>query len=175
VLTDLVRDQAFTIAWFGLMAVVWFGWAQEDPPPSWRWRLGVGSVVGLGFAALFGSIAARNWSTPSALDGRYWWFGLLVLVEFIVAGAGCLVLARRGQARWMAWWVALVVALHFLPLAWFLNDASSAALGVLQVVLLAVLFRRLRNSTETTSRAVGVMMGETLLAFAFLSAIEFYL
>lgn len=27
----LVRDSLYTIAWFGLMAMVWFGWAQEAP------------------------------------------------------------------------------------------------------------------------------------------------
>lgn len=41
----------------------------------------------------------------------------------------CFVLARRGQGRWMAWWVAVVVLLHFLPLAVFLRDPSLAGLG----------------------------------------------
>lgn len=30
-ITDLVRDQAFCVGWFGLMAFVWLGWAPEDP------------------------------------------------------------------------------------------------------------------------------------------------
>lgn len=42
-LTDFVRDHAFTIAWFGLMTMVWLGWAQEDPPERLRLPLGVGS------------------------------------------------------------------------------------------------------------------------------------
>lgn len=45
--TDFLRDQAFAIAWLGLMASAWFGWSQEDPKPSLRAWLGAGSVLGM--------------------------------------------------------------------------------------------------------------------------------
>jgi len=117
VFTDFIRDHAFTIAWFGLMAFVWFGWGQEDPPPAWRSWLGAGSVMGLLLAGLFGYGVFARWSEGSALEGRYPWFGLVVGLEVLLAVVGCLFLHRRGKGRWMAWWVALVVALHFVPLA----------------------------------------------------------
>ncbi|WP_203568412.1 hypothetical protein [Aestuariimicrobium ganziense] len=172
-LTELLRDQTFTIAWFGLMTGAWLGWGQEDPPEPWRWKLGAGSVVGLVIAGLFGYALVTRWNSATALEGKYWWFGLVVALEVIVAGVGCLVLARRGQSRWLAWWVALIVALHFLPLAFFLRDLSLAALAIIQTIGLLVLLPRLRRNTHPTSRLVGPVMGATLLLFAIASAILF--
>jgi len=173
VLTDVVRDHAFTIAWFGLMTMVWFGWGQEDPPESWRWRLGVGSVAGIALAGVFGYAVAIRWDEGSALEGRYEWFGVIVAIEVVAAGLGCLYLWRSGRERWMAWWVAVVVALHFVPLAFFLEDGSLAVLAVVQLVALAVLVPRLRIVSHPTSRHVGPVMGATLLAFAVTSAVVF--
>ncbi|USX53961.1 hypothetical protein [Lentzea sp. HUAS12] len=169
-LTEFVRDQCFTAAWFGLMAFVWFGWAQEDPSRRWRAWLGVGSVLGMGFAVAFGITTALNWDRPTALEGEYAWFGALVAAEVVAAGAGCLVLARRGASRWMAWWVAVVVAAHFLPLALLLNDPGVAVVGVVQLVALGAVVSRLRGSRAPTSRLAGPVMGATLLAGAVISA-----
>lgn len=165
-LTELARDHAFTIAWFGLMTMVWLGWGQEAPPEQWRWRLGVGSLLGMLLVGAFGFGVVRRWEEATALEGRYPWFGVLVLLEVVAAGIGCFVLWRRGEQRWMAWWVALVVALHFVPLALLLDDWSLAALGLVQAVLLIALMPRLKRTTEPTSRLVGPLMGATLLAFA---------
>ncbi|WP_049559566.1 hypothetical protein [Nonomuraea sp. SBT364] len=170
-LTEFLRDQCFTTAWFGLMAFVWFGWAQEDPPRGWRIWLGAGSVLGVGLAVAFGMLTATHWDQPSALEGRYAWFGVLVAVEVVAAGAGCFLLARRGAARWMAWWVALVVAAHFLPLALLLNDVGVAAVGVVQLIALAVVGTRLRGTTTPSSRSAAPVMGATLLLSAAISAL----
>lgn len=172
-LTELLRDHSSTIAWFGLMAFVWFGWGQEDPPPAWRWRLVLGSGVGLVLVAVFGVSVARAWRTESALDGRYHWFGLLVLAEVVLAGLGCWLLFSRGQSRWMAWWVAMIVALHFVPLAILLDDWSLAALGLGQAIVLRFLRRRLAERDYPTSRLVGPVMGGSLVAFALVSAVVF--
>ena len=169
-LTDFIRDHAFTIGWFGLMTMVWFGWAQEAPRDSWRGWLGAGSVLGLLLAGVFGYALVRLWGGPSALEGRYTWFGELTAVELVAAGVGCVVNWRSGRTRWMAWWVALVVALHFLPLAWLLSDWSLAGLGLVQTAALVLLRPRLVADGHPTSRLVGPVMGLTLLAFGLVSA-----
>ncbi|MEU4546281.1 hypothetical protein [Nonomuraea dietziae] len=170
-LTEFLRDQCFTTAWFGLMAFVWFGWAQEDPPRRWRIWLGAGAVLGVGLAVAFGVLTAANWDQPTALEGRYVWFGVLVAAEVIAAGAGCFVLARRGAPRWMAWWVAVVVAAHFLPLALLLNDIGVALVGVVQTIVLGSVVPHLRSTPTPSSRAAGPIMGTTLLLGAAISAV----
>lgn len=172
-LTDFVRDHAFTIAWFGLMAFVWFGWSQEDPPRSWRWKLGLGSALGAALAGIFGFSVARHWDSGSALEGRYEWFGLLVLAEVVAAAAGAVYLARKKRSRWIAWWVGLVVALHFFPLAFLLEDLSLVLLGTAQTGGLLMLVRPLQRTKLATSRLVGPLMGVTLLAFGLMSATLF--
>jgi hypothetical protein len=172
-LTEFARDHAFTIGWFGLMAFVWFGWAQEDPPIRWRWWLGLGSGAGAVLAGIFGYAVAARWGEVSALEGRYGWFGALVLAEVLLAVLGCLVLRRRGVGRWAAWWVALVVGLHFLPLAVLLGDGSLALLGASQGVGLLLLMPRLRGTSSPTSRLAGPFMGITLLLFAAASLVVY--
>lgn len=172
-LTDFARDHAFTIAWFGLMTMVWFGWGQEDPPQTWRWRLGAGSVVGVALAGAFGYGVVERWNDGSAMEGRYGWFGVLVALELIVAGVGCVYLWRKERSRWMAWWVAVVVAAHFPPLALILNDDSLVVLGLGQAALLAALVPRLRSDRAPTSRLVGPVMGGSFLVFAAVSLAVF--
>ena len=172
-LTEFARDHAFTIAWFGLMAFVWFGWGQEDPPAAWRWKLGVGSGLGAVLAGLFGFAVATRWDEGSAMEGQYALFGVLVVAEVLLAGLGCLLLWRRQRTRWMAWWVALIVAVHFIPLAFILRDWSLIALGLVQAVCLLALRPRLGRADGPSSRLVGPVMGVSLLLFGLASLVIF--
>lgn len=172
-ITEFARDHAFTIAWLGLMAMVWFGWGQEDPAPAWRWRLAAGSVLGVMLAGVFGYATILRWAQGSALEDRYAWFGVLVAVEVVAAGAGCLWLALHGRGRWMAWWVAMVVAAHFAPLALLLQDLSLGVLALVQLAGLTAIVPRLRGADVTSSRLVGPLMGIGLLVFALISAVIF--
>lgn len=170
-LTEFFRDQMFSVAWLGLMAFVWFGWGQEYQATRLRTvLLGIGSALGLGLAALFGYLVVVNWNEPSALDGQYEVFGFLVAAEFLLAGAGGGYLAYRKKSQWIAWWVALVVGAHFVPLAVLLQDGSLAVLGVLQVATLALVVPRIRGHGDTSSREAGPLMGLSLLLFASASA-----
>jgi predicted outer membrane lipoprotein len=170
-ISEFARDGLFTAAWFGLMTVVWLGWAQEDPPKRWRLPLGIGSILGLILAIGFGVLTALNWSAPSALQGRQQWFGILVGAEFAAAGIGCGLLGLRKANRWMAWWVAVIVALHFIPLAFILIDPSIAVFGVIQLVLVIIVGVRLRGSTFPSSRLVGPVMGASLLLYGLASGV----
>ncbi|MDJ1370791.1 hypothetical protein [Gulosibacter molinativorax] len=174
-LTEFIRDHAFSIAWFGLMTMVWLGWAQEDPEPSNRWKLGAGSILGLGFAGIFGFTVFLHWRDGSALDGNWHLYGILVGSEVLLAAAGAIALAFRELSRWTAWWIALVVAVHFIPMALLLQDLSMAILGLIQTLGLFVLLLRLRTDEHATSRRVGPFMGISLLVFAVISAAVFVL
>lgn len=164
-----LRDGLFVLAWFGLMAFVWLGWAQEAPPKGSRAWLGVGQGLGLAAAAGGAVLVAHVWDTPSVLEGRYHWFGLVVLVEVLAAVAAVLVLRGRGQQRWYAFGVAVVVAAHFVPLAWLLEDWSLAVLGVAQIVLLVVARRLVERRALAPSFVSGVAMGATLLLSALVT------
>ncbi|MFB2581278.1 hypothetical protein ACEXQD_08500 [Herbiconiux sp. P15] len=168
--TEYVRDGVFLVAWFGLMTCVWFGWAQESPPrraPLW---LGIGSGLGILAAIGGGLLVWRTWGTPSALEGQYATFGVLVGVEVVVAGLACLVLWRAGRTRWFALAVGLVVALHFVPLGILLDDAALIVLGLVQSVLVVVAARVASNRRIAPSYTVGVAMGVTLLLAAAVAA-----
>lgn len=167
----LLRDSLYTTAWFGLMTMVWFGWAQESPLTRLRVPLIVGSVLGGLVAVGFGILTALYWQDPTALAGRYATFGIIVGAEFLLAGAGALALKFTGRARWMCWWVALVVAVHFLSLAWLLGGPSLAVLAVIQVVTLGVVAVLIKADTSPTSRYVGPVMGSTILAYALVSGV----
>ena len=54
----LTRDLLMTAAIFGFFASVWFGWAQENPPPTARVPLGVGTGLGILLAIVFGILSA---------------------------------------------------------------------------------------------------------------------
>lgn len=177
---DELRDSLYTTAWFGLMTSVWLGWAQEAPRPRFRPALIAGSVVGLLIAVGFGVVTGLNWSGPTALEGRYAVFGIVVGAEFLLAGAGAGGLMFLGHPRWVAWWVAVVVAAHFASLAWIFGGPSLAWLSVIEVAALvsgAVLSRTARVESDglftggTTSTWVGPLMGLTILAYAVVNGV----
>ena len=168
----LDRDLLYTTAWFGLMAAVWFGWAQEAPLAKLRRPLIVGAVIGLATAIGFGVLTALNWGEPTALEGHYGRFGAIVAAEFVLAGVGAAALSLKGHGRWTAWWVALVVAVHFMSLAWVLGGPSLVVLGLVEVVALVAVALLVRGGTVPTSRWVGPVMGLTLIVYACGSAVS---
>jgi hypothetical protein len=174
-ITEFLRDQAFTITFFGVMAVVWFGMAQEDPAPRSRLPLWAGSAVGLLMAAAFGVVFGRNWDTPSALDSDVWWvFGVTFIVMSLFIGGGAIFLKIRKRYRWFGWWIALCVAVHFAPLVWVFEDWSYLALSAVQVAGLVLMFPRLKRAEYETSRLACSWLGVTFLAYSVVSAIVFF-
>ena len=49
------------------------------------------------------------------------WFGIVFSAEGILIGAGSGFLAATNRIDWIVPWVALIVALHFFPLRYFLK------------------------------------------------------
>lgn len=169
-----MRDQAFTIAFFGIMSCVWFGMAQEDPVPQARRPLWAASALGVIMAVAFGVVVGRNWDTPSALDKDVWWvFGGTFVVVSLFIGSGAIVLKIRDHYRWFGWWIGLCVAVHFAPLVWVFDDWSYLILSVVQVAGLVVMLPRLRRAKYETSRWACAWLGSTFLVFSIVSAIVF--
>jgi hypothetical protein len=162
-----VRDAAVTAFILGFFAISWFGWGQEDPPVRWRPRLIAGSVVAAVVALAGGVLAVRHWSGASAIHapgaGRH--YGIIVGVEFAVAGIGAGVLGARGLARWIAPWVAFVVGVHFWPMAPVLADPWLVPLGVALVVA-AALGVRSGRAGAAPSAVTGAVSGVALLVSA---------
>lgn len=167
----LLRDLLYTTAWFGLMSMVWFGWGQEAPIARLRPLLIAGSIVGLLVAVGFGVLTALHWQDPTSLEGRYLTFGIIVGAEVGLAGVGAAILGSTGNGRWAAWWVAVVVAVHFLSLAWILHGTSLAVLGLVQVMALVGVAKQMKFGAYPTSRYVGPLMGATLLAYSAVSGV----
>jgi len=168
-----VRDHAVMAAIFGFAGFVWFGWAQEDPPDRWRRRLGIGAVLG-GLVAIAGGLFAwQNWGPESALavPGAQRAFGIICGIEFGLAGLGAAVLALTKRLQWTAPWVALVVGVHFVPLAILLGDAGLyvlAALIVVAVVISVVVHRRTGIAMSATT---GLGTGAVLVVFGIRAAV----
>ena len=161
---EFLRDAAMTAAIFGFFGSVWFGMAQEAPPAKWRPWLIAGSVVSILTAIGGGLFAWRHWSDGTVFDARTGpIFGIVVAVEFVLAGAGAGILSSRGRKELVVPWIALVVGLHFLPLAWFLHFPLLGVMGaVMSVVAVAgVPFAKSRG--VATSAVVGVGSGVLLV------------
>lgn len=170
---QLTRDLLLTAAIFGFFAFVWFGWAQEDPPPAARIPLGVGSGIGAALAIGFGILTAMNWDEPTAMDPSGTGFRnylIIVAVEFVIAAAGGIALAFSRWKRFVPVWILLVVGLHFFALAPVLDMPALNILAGLLVAIVAATMA-LARFTLTPSFIGGALAGIVLLVFSGIAAI----
>jgi hypothetical protein len=155
----------------GFFAISWFGWGQAAASGAFSAALAVGSLAAA-VAAVLGAIQAfRSSSSESALNDRDPWrrFGIVVGIEFAVAGLGAGVLGATGAADYIPVWICAVVGLHFFPLASVFGDPVLPWLGaavttVAGVALLAGMFAGVPSSSVT-----GAGTGLALLTFAILA------
>jgi hypothetical protein len=169
-MTEHVRDAAATALIFGFFASSWFGWAQEAPPARWRPGLLAGAVVALLTAVAGGLLTWRHWGGGTAFDrDTSIAFGIVVGIEVALAGLGAAVLALRRRAALIPAWIALVVGLHFFPLAVLLEYpflyvvAAVVTAGAVAAVPLA------RRRGVPVSAVTGAVTGAALLAAALVS------
>lgn len=167
--TAFLRDFAMYAAIFGAFSFVWFGWAQENPPKKWRAWLGVGSGVGLLVAALGGFLASQNWHAGSALKAdpsAYTFYLAVVAFEVVLSFVGAMWLQKHGKPQLVAPWIALVVGLHFAPLALVFQDTWLYVLAALVaggVIAAYAISRRTKLPVNTLACA---FTGAILLVFA---------
>ena len=169
-LADHARDAAATAAVLGFFASAWFGWAQDSPPQAWRWALVAGSIVSLVISAAGVLLTWQRWSDPTALtEHASRTFGIVVGIEFALAGLGAGVLAAVGKADVIAAWVAFVVGVHLFPLAvlfkYPLLHSTAALITVVGIAAVPVA----RSLSLAVSAVTGVGCGVVLLATAMFS------
>ena len=117
-----------------------------------------------------GVVAWQNWSTGTVFDeDTSPIFGLIVGIEVLLAVGGALLLSRRGRQELIAPWVALVVGLHFLPMAPLLGYPLLYVVGALVTVAGVASVPVARSRGITVSAVTGVMCGTILLAAAVFS------
>lgn len=169
--SEFSRDAAMTAAVFGFFAMAWFGWAQEHPPRSWKKWLIAGSVLAPMTLVAAGLLAWRDWNTGTAFEGddTGQTFGIIVGVEFGLAGIGAAVLARRGRRELIPVWIALVVGVHFLPLAPLLHYPLLYLVGSLVIIVALAAVPIARRRSVPLSAVNGLGVGATLLVAAIFS------
>jgi hypothetical protein len=170
ILTDSIRDAAVTAAIFGFFGAGWFGWAQEAPPERWRPFLIGGSVIGMLTAIAGGVQAWRHWSGSSAIDAQTApTFGIIVGIEVALAGIGAAILARRQRSELVPAWVALVVGVHFFPLAPLLAYPLLYLVAALVTAAALVATPLARARGLQVSATTGLTVGAVLLGAALTS------
>ncbi|MBM7784869.1 hypothetical protein [Tenggerimyces flavus] len=164
----VVRDAAVMAAIFGFAAMMWLGWAQEAPPRTWRFWLGAGAVLGALLAIGGGLLAWQNWSPESALaaESARRTFGIVAGIEFGLAGIGAALLGLTKRAQWINPWIALVVGLHFIPLAHLFNDLWLYGLAAIMVAGAGAAVWQHRRTGTMPSAVSGLVSGVGLLAYA---------
>jgi hypothetical protein len=168
--SEFSRDAAMTAVIFGFFAMVWFGWAQEHPPRSWKKWLIAGSVLAPLTLIAGGLLAWRLWNAGTAFDGDTGrTFGIIVGIEFALAGLGSGLLAWRGRKELMPVWIALVVGVHLFPLAPLLHYPLLYLVAALVTIAALVAVPVARRRSIPVSAVNGVAAGAVLLAAAIFS------
>jgi len=147
---------------------VWFGWGQANASAGLTVVLAVGGVLAVAVAIAGGVRAFRSPGADSVLHDRRAWrrYGLVVGVEFALAGVGAAALAATGQSDLVPVWVCAVVAVHLFPLASLLRDRLLVPLGaLLAAVALAALVAALATGVPA-STVTGLGAGVLLTLFA---------
>jgi hypothetical protein len=172
-MAQFLRDAPMTAAIFGFFASVWFGWAQEHPPPAWRkWLIG-GSVLSVLAIIGGGLLAWKHWSDPTAFDAdTSKTFGIVVGIEFGLAGIGAAILGARGRKELIPVWIAIVVGVHLFPLAALLSYPFLYVVAALVTLaaLVAVPLARSRGVAVSAVNGLGVGIG--LLLGSYVSLVD---
>lgn len=93
-------------------------------------------------------------------------FGVVVGFELAAAGIGAAVLARRDRSEFVAVWVAVVVGIHFIPLAWLLDYPLLHTVGIAVVAVAVAGVPVARSRRIAPSAVTGIATGTVLFVAA---------
>jgi len=170
---EFLRDAAMTAVIFGVFASSWFGWAQEDPPPTWRKFLTAGAIASVLTAVAGGVLAWQHWQDGSVFDAdTSRTFGVIVGIEFAAAAIGAGILEVRRKKELIPAWIALVVGVHLFPVAALLGYPLIHVVGAMITVVALVSIPRARARELPVSAVTGLGAGTVLLAGALLALLS---
>jgi hypothetical protein len=164
------RDSGITALILGLFAIAWFSWGPPSPSAGLRIALSVGASAALAVALIGAFRACGSPRAGGALHDRAARrrYGLVVGIEFALAGLGAAALGPAGAADYIPVWVCAVVGLHFFALARVLAAPALRLLGA-EVTTVAVAGLLVGALTATAPSSVtGPGTGLALLGFAML-------
>ncbi len=169
------RDLGITALVEGFFASAWFGWGNAAPS-SLSTVLVMGSILGLLVAVAGALVGFRAPGTTAVFNDRAAGrrYGIIVGVEFGLAGLGAVVLGVLGYPDYIPVWVCAVVAVHFFALVNVLHDASLRPLGGLMCVVpvLALVIAWWPGSDVKPGLVTGVGAGMLLLVFGALALLR---
>lgn len=167
------RDVGNMALFLGFFGAAWFGWGQAAAAPALLPWLAAGSVLAALIAAAGLGVSVRNRSQPTRMSDRAAGrrYGIIVGIEFGIAGLGAAVLAIAGAAAYIPVFVCAIVGVHFVPLAPVLADRMLVPLGgaTCAVAILALVLGL--TSGVAPSTVTGVGAGGLLTGYALVSLI----
>jgi hypothetical protein len=165
------RDSGLTALILSFFALAWFGWGTADASAVLSVLLSVGSSAALA-VALLAAVRVYHRPRPGHALGdptvrrRY---GIVVAVEFAVAGLGAVALGMSGAGDYVPVWVCAVVGLHFVALARVLSAPALRGLGVAVTAVATAALLVGAFSALAPSSVTGGGTGLVLLGFAIMT------
>ncbi|WBB64916.1 hypothetical protein [Micromonospora sp. WMMD812] len=161
------RDGGITALVEGFFGAAWFGWGHAAPPAWLDPWLTVGSVAALLVAVAGAVVGFASAASTAAINNRAAGrrYGIIVGVEFALAGLGAALLGALGQPDYIPVWICAVVGVHFLPLAPVLRDRNLIPLGILVSATAAVALVGGLTTDVVPSTITGVGAGLSLSVF----------
>jgi hypothetical protein len=132
------------------------------------------SITLRAYNVLFGGalLAWRHWSDGTAFDrDTSIAFGIVVGIEVLLAGGGAAVLAAKRRKDLVPVWIALVVGVHFFPVAVILSYPLIHAVGALTTMAALAAVPVARRRSWPVSATNGVSVGASLLLGAVVSLV----
>jgi len=165
---DFIRDHAMYAVIFGVFGITWFGWAQDNPPKSWRLPLMILAGVSLLVACVGGYVASQHWGGATVFDtpGISRQFGIIAGIEFATASVGAILLQVFRKPQYISAWIAFIVGLHFFPLVSIFQDNGLYVLAVLATLAPVVSVLIAKKVKVSVVALVGASTGSLLLLFA---------
>jgi hypothetical protein len=119
--------------------------------------------------AVGGVLVWRHWNDGTVFDeATSKTFGVVVGIEFLLAGIGAAVLSARGRKEIVPAWIAFMVGVHLFPVAVIIASPMIHAVGALVTLAAVAAVPVARSRSLPVSVTTGLGAGTVLLVAALL-------